>query len=84
MLSIPVRQRVVTGGWKAEEAHIEALNELGAAQRRVVLDAVQKWADADLRSLNAQIEFLLRRSLSDANRLKPPPPTPPPPDPSNS
>jgi hypothetical protein len=37
-----------------------------------VLDAVQKWADADLRSLNAQIEFLLRRSLADAKRLKPP------------
>jgi len=42
-----------------------------------VLDAVQKWADADLRSLNAQIEFLLRRSLADAKRLKPDHPDPP-------
>jgi len=27
------------------------------------LDAVQRWANDDLRSLNAQIEFLLRRAL---------------------
>ncbi len=33
-----------------------------------VLDAVQRWADDDLRSLNAQIEFLLRRALQDAGR----------------
>ena len=32
-------------------------------------EALQRWADADLRSLNAQIEFLLRRALRDANRL---------------
>lgn len=37
-----------------------------------VLDGVQKWADADLRSLNAQIEFLLRRALTEAHRGKPP------------
>ena len=35
-----------------------------------LLDAVQRWADDDLRSLNAQIEFLLRRTLQDAGRLK--------------
>ena len=35
-----------------------------------VLLAVQRWADDDLRSLNAQIEFLLRRSLRDAGRFK--------------
>ena len=35
-----------------------------------VLEAVQRWADDDLRSLNAQIEFLLRRTLQDAGRLK--------------
>ena len=29
-----------------------------------VLDAVQRWANDDLRSLNAQIEFLLRRALA--------------------
>ena len=38
---------------------------------RDVLDAVQRWADADLRSLNAQIEFLLRRALQAEGRLKP-------------
>jgi hypothetical protein len=35
-----------------------------------LLDAVQRWADDDLRSLNAQIEFLLRRTLREAGRLK--------------
>jgi hypothetical protein len=34
-----------------------------------VLDAVQRWADDDLRSLNAQIEFLLRRVLQAERRL---------------
>jgi len=32
-------------------------------------DALQRWAGADLRSLNAQIEFLLRRALREAGRL---------------
>ena len=35
-----------------------------------LLEAVQRWADDDLRSLNAQIEFLLRRALRDAERVK--------------
>ena len=35
-----------------------------------VLDAVQHWADDDLRSLNAQIEFILRRALIDRGRMK--------------
>ncbi len=34
-----------------------------------VLDAVQRWADDDLRSLNAQIDFLLRRALQSERRL---------------
>ena len=38
-----------------------------------VLDAVQRWADDDLRSLNAHIEFLMRRALESAGRLKPQP-----------
>jgi hypothetical protein len=33
-----------------------------------VLEAVQRWADADLRSLNGQIEFLLRRCLQESGR----------------
>mgnify|MGYP000032390984 CR=1 FL=1 len=36
---------------------------------RAVLDAVQKWADDDLRSLNAQIEYLLRQALKEAGRV---------------
>ena len=39
-----------------------------------LLEAVQRWADDDLRSLNAQIEFLLRRTLREAGRLSEPPP----------
>jgi hypothetical protein len=35
-----------------------------------VLASVQRWANDDLRSLNAQIEFLLRRSLQQAGRLR--------------
>jgi hypothetical protein len=35
-----------------------------------VLEAVQRWAQDDLRSLNAQIEFLLRRVLQEEGRLK--------------
>jgi hypothetical protein len=35
---------------------------------RETLDAVQRWADDDLRSLNGQIEFLLRRALRDGGR----------------
>lgn len=42
-----------------------------------VLDAVQRWADDELRSLNAQIEYVLRDALRKAGRLKPPAATPP-------
>lgn len=35
---------------------------------RDLLDAVQRWANDDLRSLNAQIEFILRRALAQAGR----------------
>ena len=33
-----------------------------------VFDALQKWAADDLRSLNAQIEFVLRRALQREGR----------------
>jgi len=47
------------------------------AQRKAALirldpkihDALRRWADDDLRSFNAQVEFLLRRALRDAARL---------------
>lgn len=34
-----------------------------------VHDALARWAGDELRSTNAQIEFLLRRALSEAGRL---------------
>jgi len=36
---------------------------------RQVLDALQRWANDDLRSLNGQIEFVLRRALQQQGRL---------------
>ncbi len=33
-----------------------------------VLESLQKWASDDLRSLNAQIEFVLRDALARAGR----------------
>ena len=33
-----------------------------------LLEAVQRWANDDLRSLNGQIEFLLRRALQQSGR----------------
>ena len=34
-----------------------------------VLEAVQRWANDDLRSVNAQVEFLLRDALRHVGRL---------------
>ena len=34
-----------------------------------VHDALARWAGDELRSTNAQIEFLLRRALADVGRL---------------
>ena len=50
---------------------------------RAVLDALQRWASDDLRSLNGQIEFVLRRALQQAGRASagestPGEPSPPP------
>ena len=35
-----------------------------------VLDAVQRWADDELRSVNAQIEYLLRDALRKNGRMR--------------
>ena len=49
-----------------------------------VLDAMQRWAQDELRSVNAQIEYVLREALRKAGRMNSPPPsdsgeqTPPP------
>ena len=56
--------------------HIETIEFDGVAERkpfllridRDVLDAVQRWADDELRSLNGQIEFLLRRALKEEGK----------------
>jgi len=41
-----------------------------------VLDALQRWAEDELRSLNAQIEYVLRDALRKAGRLPKPKPSP--------
>jgi hypothetical protein len=47
-----------------------------------VLEAMQRWADDELRSVNAQIEYVLREALKRSGRLKetprPPVEAPPP------
>jgi hypothetical protein len=35
-----------------------------------VLDAIQRWADDELRSLNAQIEYVLRDALRKNGRIR--------------
>jgi hypothetical protein len=45
-----------------------------------ILEAMQRWANDDLRSLNAQVEFVLREALRKAGRVPAPgEPTPAPP-----
>ena len=34
-----------------------------------VHDALHRWAEDEFRSLNAQVELLLRRALTDAGRM---------------
>lgn len=46
-----------------------------------VLQAVQRWANDDLRSLNAQVEFVLRDALRRVGRLPPASADPQPQDP---
>lgn len=39
-----------------------------------VIEAMQRWSDDELRSLNAQIEYVLRDALRKAGRLRATPP----------
>ena len=51
------------------------MNEKKAYPLRINADALaaaQGWADDDLRSLNAQIEYVLRESLRKAGRMPAP------------
>lgn len=41
-----------------------------------VLEAMQRWADDELRSVNAQIEYVLRDALRKSGRFKPRPSEP--------
>jgi len=41
-----------------------------------VLEAAQRWANDELRSVNAQIEFVLREALKRASRIPQPPAAP--------
>ena len=41
-----------------------------------LLEALQRWADDDLRSLNAQIDYLLRAALAKAGRAPKTKPSP--------
>ncbi len=45
-----------------------------------VLDALRRWADDEFRSVNAQIDVVLRRALKDAGRWKNPSEEPRPPN----
>ena len=42
---------------------------IGACATAAVHDALARWAADELRSLNAQIELLLRRALADAGHM---------------
>jgi hypothetical protein len=65
-----------TGEGAVEQAR-EAARRRGRGERKKVLlgldpavhAALAHWASDDLRSTNAQIEFLLRRALTDAGRM---------------
>ena len=39
-----------------------------------ILTAMTRWSDDELRSLNGQIEYVLRDALRRSNRLEDPPP----------
>jgi hypothetical protein len=45
-----------------------------------VLDALRTWAADELRSVNGQIEYVLRQALKAEGRLRLSPPQPPPSD----
>jgi hypothetical protein len=54
----------------------QALERKGGERKKLLLrldpavhEALARWAADELRSTNAQIEFLLRRALADAGRM---------------
>ncbi|MFG3100583.1 hypothetical protein ACGFZL_08690 [Streptomyces sp. NPDC048182] len=67
----------MTDGTEGTAEDAGARRRRAAQQRKQVLlrldprvyDALARWASDDLRSANAQIEYLLRRALAEAGRL---------------
>ena len=59
------RPRLLVGG---EHRAADQPQQVRAFRNKRV-EALQRWADAELRSVNGQIEFLLRRTLQEAGRL---------------
>lgn len=66
--------------WRAQAGAFAAddpmANEKKAYPLRIsasVLDAMQRWSNDELRSLNAQIEYVLREALRKSGRLTPNP-----------
>lgn len=59
--------------WLTQEAYTKPMAKKKSFPLRInedILSAVQQWAADDLRSVNAQIEFLLREELRRTKRLK--------------
>lgn len=56
-----------TDGTPASRAKVERKKVLLRLDP-AVYDAIAKWAADDLRSVNAQLEYALRRALDDAGR----------------
>lgn len=66
-----VRGRERCNSWRMERVLVSA--DKKAYPLRIspqVLDAMQRWAGDELRSVNAQIEYVLREALRKAGRLK--------------
>ena len=60
---------VVLCGEEDREARMARRKAFALRIDERTLAAMQRWANDDLRSLNAQIEFILRESLRKAGRL---------------
>lgn len=69
-----------TAGREHRHAVFGLIRAVGVSEKKAyplrisapVLQAVQRWADDELRSVNAQIEYLLREALRRNGRMKPP------------
>ena len=62
-------QPVVNAGTLYQEHDMAGKKALLLRIDSSVLDALHKWTSDDLRSANAQMEFLLRKGLREAGRL---------------